>query len=132
MYYTNRFPLLTNRIEREIDLFCNRKENALEKFVMELPENFCTEQNKQMTLSIDAGLMKYAQDVLRSTLDTLSKEHVSAGSIYIKNPKEEKVLAYLSVSSTKSEDTSSIDMITRERSVGSLLKPFIYLLALQK
>jgi membrane carboxypeptidase/penicillin-binding protein PbpC len=47
--------------------------------------------------------------------------------IYIYDPRDKTILAYIGNSNPQEE----IDMITRKRSVGSLLKPFVYLTALR-
>lgn len=76
------------------------------------------------------GISQYAANVLEATLFPLEEKNVHNGSIYIWSEKEKKVLAYIGNRLNTRE--SAVDMIVRKRSVGSVLKPFIYELALER
>ena len=76
--------------------------------------------------------MKYASDILSKNIALLKKENVDGGAVYIYNPTKRKVLASIGNSETPDGLTSEVDMTERSRSVGSLLKPFVYYLALKE
>jgi penicillin-binding protein 1C len=56
---------------------------------------------------------------------------VTNGAIYVYDPRNQKVLAYIG-NRSENGGGNEIDMIQRRRSVGSLLKPFLYLEALEE
>ncbi len=132
LYYKNLYPLVTKRIEREIENYCRGKKWSLEKWVETIPKDICTEKNKILTVSLDSSLMKYASDILSKNIALLKKENVDGGAVYIYNPTKRKVLASIGNSETPDGLTSEVDMTERSRSVGSLLKPFVYYLALKE
>lgn len=71
--------------------------------------------------------MNTAQKISQWILNSLEWKNVTNASIYILDPRNNTVLVYIGSANPERE----IDMITQRRSVGSLLKPFIYLLALR-
>jgi membrane carboxypeptidase/penicillin-binding protein PbpC len=71
--------------------------------------------------------MQQALMISKGVLQSLSEKKVGNASILIMSPKDNTILAY--IGNTKASE--KIDMITRRRSVGSVLKPIIYLLALR-
>jgi penicillin-binding protein 1C len=60
-------------------------------------------------------------------ISSLGRKNVNNAAIYIIDLKTRKILAYIG----NTNAGEKIDMIDRPRSVGSLLKPFVYLLALR-
>lgn len=128
--FTDIFPYLTIRIREEIGSYCGGRENSLETFLMKVPSDLCTSSDVTITTSIDMSLGIRASELLEGVLYPLEEKNVHNGSIYIWSEKEKKVLAYIGNRNNSREN--AIDMITRKRSVWSVLKPFVYLLALEK
>ncbi len=122
------FPMITNRVDNEIKLYCSGYKNIMKKWTIEIPENLCESNNISLTLTIDSRLMNESLLIARWVLDSLSWKNVTNAQIYIIDPRTNTILTYIANMNTDEQ----IDMITRSRSVGSLLKPFIYLLALEK
>lgn len=130
--YINSYPILTERIEEELRKYCPQQENSLEKFLKFAPnQSYCSSRNIRLTLSIDRWVMEYWHTILEKNIQKIEKENVSGWAIYIYDGEREKVLAYITWRDS-SWETQSIDMIRRKRSVGSILKPFIYFMALQR
>lgn len=124
------FPLLTERIKKELSDFCSGKSSLLELFVEEIPRNICLSKSKILYTTLDKALMKRWEELIEWTLKNLEEKNVENASILIYEPRSKKIRAYLA-NRPKPSDTSSIDMITKKRSVWSLLKPLIYLIALK-
>ncbi len=122
------FPMITNRVDNEISSYCGGYTNNLKRWTTKIPDNLCEWNQINITLTIDSSLMDESLRIARWILDSLERKNVTNAQIYITDPGSDTILAYIG-SANASEQ---IDMITRRRSVGSLLKPFIYLLALQK
>ncbi len=80
--------------------------------------------------SIDMGITIRANSLLEATLSPLEEKNVHNGSVYIWSEKEKKVIAY--IGNRTNTQNNAVDMISRKRSVGSVLKPFIYLMALAR
>jgi penicillin-binding protein 1C len=127
------FPILTNRILQKQRQFCNGETNSLEQFLLNAPErsSLCNTQSLDITLSIEKQTMDYGASVLRGILGPLEEENVKNAAIYILDPEKNKVLVYLGNRDTPNLPEKNIDMIQEKRSVGSTLKPLIYLLALK-
>jgi penicillin-binding protein 1A len=128
--YTDIFPFLSTRIKKERDLYCKSIDNLLLSFVMTIPANLCEENDTLLTSSIDMQMNMRASDTLEGILYPLEEKNVDNGSIYVWSEKEKKILIY--VGNRNNSTWNAIDMITRKRSVGSTLKPFVYEIALER
>lgn len=71
--------------------------------------------------------MQFVSSTIDGTLTPLGEKNVTNGAAYIYDPTTGKVLAYVA----SRPGSSAVDMIVQRRSVGSILKPFVYLLALR-
>lgn len=126
----NIFPILTERIIKEIWLYCSGKENKLWDFLEDSPSpNICTESHTILNTTIDLDISKFAENTLEGIITPLEIQNVSNGSIYIQSSKTKKILVYIGNRGTSGEN-NAIDMIQKRRSVGSALKPFVYKMAL--
>lgn len=123
----NAYPILTNRVDREVSLYCQKKANTLKQWTLVIPENLCDTSEINLALTIDSDLMNTVEHIAAGTLRSLEWKNVTNASVYILDPRTNTILVYIGSANPQEE----IDMITRRRSVGSLLKPFIYLLALR-
>ncbi|NRH21080.1 hypothetical protein HOO68_03485 [Candidatus Gracilibacteria bacterium] len=123
----NQFSILTNRVDQEISLYCKNQKNTLKQWTKDIPKNLCISNEMNLTLTVDSNLIDTIEGISRGVLKSLEGKNVTNANIYIKDPKTDTILAYIGNSNPGEE----IDMITRPRSVGSLLKPFIYLIALK-
>lgn len=121
------YPILTEYVKKAKTLYCEWKKDALEKIALSIPWDICNSSSIELHLSIDGDLMNYATQLLENTIRSIEKENVTAGAIYVYDPKKKKILTYI-----WNRPGQAIDMIQERRSVGSILKPFIYLLALQE
>lgn len=124
---SNSYPYITERVERERRSYCKWETNTLNQWTYSIPENICHTQDIELKLTIDRDLMQQALMISKGVLQSLSEKKVGNASILIMSPKDNTILAY--IGNTKASE--KIDMITRRRSVGSVLKPIIYLLALR-
>ncbi len=123
----NLYPIITNRVDREASLYCKWETNTLNQWVVKIPGNLCDTSQINLNLTIDADLMNTIEKISQWTLSSLEWKNVTNSSIYILDPRNNTILIYIGSANPEEE----IDMITQRRSVGSLLKPFIYLLALR-
>lgn len=125
--YNDMFPLLTTRIEKWIHEYCRGNGEELKKFTLKVPNNICTSSSQTLMLSVDMRLMQFISKTIEWIIAPLWEKNVTNGAVYIYNPTTEKILAYV----PSRPEKSAVDMITERRSVGSILKPFVYLLALR-
>lgn len=83
--------------------------------------------------SIDARLQLYAKDIINNTLDELADKNVTNAAVYAINPKNSEVIIYQASRDFYSSHTDGqVDIITSKRQMWSTIKPFAYLLALEK
>lgn len=126
--YPHMFPFLTERIKKELNLYCKWEPSLLHHFVYEISDDLCKTSYIRLRTSIDSKASKYASDTLSAVLYPLEEKNVHNGSIYAWSETEKKVLIY--IWNRHDSTGNSYDMIVRKRSVGSILKPFLYLVAL--
>ena len=127
-YYKNLYPLLTEKIEKSIKDFCEGQKDSLIQYTKNIPDTLCKSNHINLALTIDGNLMNFVQNTLETSIWNLREKNIKNGAVYIYNPTSNTVLAYI----WNGGDGYKGDMITRKRSVWSVLKPFIYLLALEK
>jgi penicillin-binding protein 1C len=126
-YYQNLYPLLTEKIEKSLKEFCEGQKNSLIQYTENIPDTLCESNHINLTLTVDGNLMSFVQNTLETSINTLREKNIKNGAVYIYNPNSMKVLAYI----WNAGSGYKWDMIIRKRSVWSVLKPFIYLLALE-
>jgi penicillin-binding protein 1C len=127
----NRYPIVTERILEWVELYCSGNKERLLKWVNRIESDICNSPLVQIRLSLDGDLMEYSRIALESILSPLTSKNVTNGSVYIIQPTTNKVLAYIANRQSSNRWDNAIDMIRQRRSVGSILKPFVYLLALE-
>lgn len=124
------YPFITQRVQQSKELYCNWDISQLVKWTQSIADDICSSTSIDLQLTISAELQSYITSIIQNTIIRIEWENVTGSAVYIYNPTEWKVLAYVGNRWVRSDD-ADIDMITRRRSVGSILKPFIYLLALR-
>lgn len=95
VYSIDQFPLLTERILQEKKQYCHNEKNHLGHFTRTIPQNACQSTSLALELTVDSILMRYIEETLHHSLSTLEKKHITAGAVYIWNPTENTVLAYV-------------------------------------
>jgi penicillin-binding protein 1C len=125
----NTFPFVTERIQSEIKKYCSGLDNTLEYFIIEIPLSLCEKNALQVYTALDYDIHIDLMKILESTIAPLIEKNVHNASVYVWSEKEKKVLAY--IGNRVDTQQNAVDMITRKRSVGSVLKPFIYIMALE-
>jgi penicillin-binding protein 1C len=94
-------------------------------FVTSIPQQLCASEDIDLFTTIDRDLSQHSRDTLEGTIHTLEKENIHNGALYILNPRNNTILTYIGNRSVSSRE-NAIDMIPVRRSVGSILKPFLY------
>ena len=126
-------PLLTQRIIREYELYCSDEQNFLFQFI-QIPINkhiFCSEKKLVFYSFIDQEYSERIYLNIQSVLSRLQEKKVWNAAVYIFHPTKKQVIMYIWTGDF-SWKNGSIDMIQQRRSVWSVLKPFLTLLALQE
>lgn len=109
----NIFPIITSRIEKEIQKYCSHQNNILIKWTNAIPSDICTSLSPELQLTIDTNLTNQSYNIARNTIDTLITKNVTNASILIIDPSKDKIIVYIGNINPKDE----IDMIMRPRSV---------------
>lgn len=96
------------------------------------PVNFTCLVGTRMTSTLDANLQRYATMVLRRHLSALATRHVQDGAVVVLDNQSGEILAWVGSSGRVLSTTPQVDMVNAERQAGSILKPFLYQLAIQE
>jgi len=83
-----------------------------------------------VTSTLDAGLQRFAADVLRNRLAELAEQNVEDGAVVVLDNATGEVLAYIGSSGDLSS-ARDVDGVTALRQPGSTLKPFLYAMAIE-
>ena len=59
----NQFPILTNRVDQEISLYCKNQRNTLKEWTKEIPKNICSNNEINLTLTIDSDLINTIEGI---------------------------------------------------------------------
>ncbi|GAB0174946.1 MAG: hypothetical protein HHAS10_08250 [Candidatus Altimarinota bacterium] len=128
--YMDTLPFLTERIKKELSLYCNNPVSSkLSDFTLSISNDICSNPYKKIITSVDKDASIEANNILRSVLYPLEAKNVHNGAIYAWSEKEKKVILYIG----NKDDAigNQYDMIVKKRSVGSVLKPFLYHIILE-
>lgn len=128
---TDIYPMITRRVIDAKRSYCRWEKENIQKWIYSIPGDICRSNSIDLQLSVSRELQDYSNNIIQKTLDHIQGKNVTGSAVYIYNPTSKKVLAYVGNRWVSTLD-GDIDMITRRRSVGSILKPFIYLLALKE
>jgi penicillin-binding protein 1C len=91
-------------------------------------------RGKRIRVFIDEKLQEKTQSYVNESISILKLNHIHNLAITIIDVETEKIVSYVGNTSTANMigEGSAIDMVQASRSYGSLLKPFLYALALEK
>lgn len=81
--------------------------------------------------TLDAGLQRQAQDVLRTQLVDLARQEVTAGAVLVLDNASGEVLAYVANAGLV-DSARYVDGVQALRQAGSTLKPFLFEQAIEK
>lgn len=80
--------------------------------------------------TLDGHLQRYATAILKRHLGELSRRHVEDGAILVLDNRTGDILAWVGSSGNFSQ-AAEVDGVTAVRQAGSVLKPFLYQMALE-
>jgi len=83
-------------------------------------------EGKKIKTSIKIDLQQRVNLIVKNYYNELSKNQINNIAVLILDVKTRKVLAYLGNSPTIKEHHKDVDIISKPRSTGSILKPFLY------
>lgn len=81
--------------------------------------------------TLDLEGQKYAQDVVKTQVDRLTRNDVSNGAAVVMDPTNGEILALVGSHDWSDENNGKINMAVRARQPGSSFKPIIYAKALE-
>ncbi len=83
-------------------------------------------EGKKVKTSLDFRLQKRVNSIVKQHYEILSQNQINNIAVLVVDVKTRKVLAYVGNSPTSSEHQKDVDIISKNRSTGSILKPFLY------
>lgn len=125
----------SQRITHLMNKFCTQNNsheiwNYLQNWIEKLHEQ-CDKRDKILFTPLMYDLQKKIEAYWVGILRSIQDKNVQSFAAYVFAPKTHKVLVYIGNTNDNSIDGAQIDMIQQPRSVGSILKPFLYLFALE-
>ncbi len=131
---------LAEHFSLQLDGKINQKEEVAEnmKLRQRISESFfeikdVSAVRDSCELTIDEGLTKEIRDIVRRHIEDLRPKNVSHGAVIVLNVPENEVLALVGSPNPYSRiEGQQINMLMRERAIGSTIKPFIYLKAFER
>ncbi|MYN25533.1 penicillin-binding protein 1C [Duganella levis] len=93
----------------------------------QVAQQLLTRSGQAVRSTLDAGLQRYAQNVLRQQLAALQGRNVNDGAVVVLDNASGEILAYVG-----NAGGGEVDGVAALRQAGSTLKPFLYELALER
>jgi penicillin-binding protein 1C len=93
----------------------------------QVAQQLLTRSGQALRSTLDAGLQRHAQSVLRQQLAALSGRNVNDGAVVVLDNASGEILAYVG-----NAGGGEVDGVAALRQAGSTLKPFLYELALER
>ncbi|MBV7535571.1 penicillin-binding protein 1C [Duganella sp. sic0402] len=93
----------------------------------QVAQQLLTRSGQALRSTLDAGLQRHAQSVLRQQLAALSGRNVNDGAVIVLDNASGEILAYVG-----NAGGGEVDGVAALRQAGSTLKPFLYELALER
>ena len=131
LWYTFKRSIFKLNKKENIDKFpfvtINKDKINMSPLLREVPER------QGDSVSIDSTLSQYAKDILNKTLAWLKSKNVTNWAIFAINPKTKEILIYEWSRDFNSKEIDwQVDVIQSQRQPWSTMKPFLYLMALEK
>jgi len=129
--FSNYFDKVKNKLwfdfERTIEKLSKKKN--LDLFPFASNELIPTNQ----TLTIDSKLWLFTRDIVNKTLDELKDKNVTNAAVFAINPKTREIIIYEWSRDFYSKEIDwQVNVIKSQRQPWSTMKPFLYLMALEK
>jgi penicillin-binding protein 1C len=93
----------------------------------QVAQKLLTAPSQQVRSTLDAGLQRHAQAVLRQQIISLRERNVKDGALVVLDNASGEILAYVG-----NAGGSEVDGVAALRQAGSTLKPFLFELALER
>jgi len=93
----------------------------------QVAQQLLTRSGQAVRSTLDAGLQRHAQTVLRQQLAALNGRNVNDGAVVVLDNASGEILAYVG-----NAGGAEVDGVAALRQAGSTLKPFLYELALER
>lgn len=93
----------------------------------QVAQQLLTRSGQAVRSTLDAGLQRHAQTVLRQQLAALNGRNVNDGAVIVLDNASGEILAYVG-----NAGGAEVDGVAALRQAGSTLKPFLYELALER
>ncbi|MHA4866967.1 penicillin-binding protein 1C [Duganella sp. PWIR1] len=93
----------------------------------QVAQQLLTRSGQAVRSTLDAGLQRHAQSVLRQQLTALNGRNVNDGAVVVLDNASGEILAYVG-----NAGGGEVDGVAALRQAGSTLKPFLYELALER
>jgi penicillin-binding protein 1C len=93
----------------------------------QVAQQLLTRSGQAVRSTLDAGVQRHAQNVLRQQLAALSGRNVNDGAVIVLDNASGEILAYVG-----NAGGGEVDGVAALRQAGSTLKPFLYELALER
>jgi len=123
----NRFPFISQKALQ----LCAIHEKDIPKGPILFSQYDC--KKGEFTSTIDASLSLFARETLGNNLESLTEKHVTNGAIFAMQPLTKEVIIYEgSRDFYSSIIDGQVDIIHAPRQPGSSMKPFLYLMALER
>ncbi|MCT4582171.1 MAG: penicillin-binding protein 1C [Flavobacteriales bacterium] len=81
---------------------------------------------KRIQTTIKASVQRDVNQIVEETYLNLSQNHIYNAAVLVLDVHSRAVLAYVGNTPTNKEHQKDVDIVTKPRSTGSILKPFLY------
>ncbi len=123
-----RLPSTCSEIQLRIIIAWSRPQLALNSPpAPQVAQQLLTHSGQAVRSTLDAGLQRHAQTVLRQQLAALNGRNVNDGALVVLDNASGEILAYVG-----NAGGAEVDGVAALRQAGSTLKPFLYELALER
>ncbi|WP_343732456.1 penicillin-binding protein 1C [Duganella sp.] len=123
-----RLPSTCSEIQLRIIIAWSRPQLAVNlPPAPQVAQQLLTRSGQAVRSTLDAGLQRHAQTVLRQQLAALNGRNVNDGAVVVLDNASGEILAYVG-----NAGGAEVDGVAALRQAGSTLKPFLYELALER
>jgi penicillin-binding protein 1C len=123
-----RLPSTCSEIQLRVIVAMGRPQMAVNlPPAPQVAQQLLTRSGQAVRSTLDAGLQRYAQNMLRQQLTALQGRNVNDGAVVVLDNASGEILAYVG-----NAGGGEVDGVAALRQAGSTLKPFLYELALER